>query len=63
MTQKTICGTEIDKYGNLVTTKGITKEIPILFSYKGKILNFCEEICKIQFIEAKDKEIWIENHK
>jgi YHS domain-containing protein len=63
MLKKTVCGTEINKDGYLILKNGTTSEKAVNITYMDKTLFFCEEICKTEFIEAKDKENWLANHK
>lgn len=63
MEKHTVCGTMINKDGFLVSTKGITNEKAVQHEFKNNLIFFCEEICKVEFMEAENKEEWLLNHK
>ena len=62
---KTVCGVDVDKEGFLVSVSNNTerKSTPVVISYNNNQIYFCEESCKIEFLNALDKEQWIKNHK
>jgi YHS domain-containing protein len=62
---KTICGVDVDNEGFLVTVSNNSerKSKPVVINYNNQQLYFCEESCKIEFLNAPDKEQWMKNHK
>ncbi len=36
---------------------------PVKLNYSERLLYFCVEKCKEEFLEAKDKEKWLMNHR
>ncbi|MHA2281986.1 MAG: hypothetical protein ACXAC5_14180 [Promethearchaeota archaeon] len=62
---KTICGTDIDEKGFLITISNKVDELvkPVVVIFKDKELYFCEESCKEDFLNSQEKEQWIKNHQ
>jgi YHS domain-containing protein len=62
---KTVCGVDVDKEGFLVTVSNNPeqKSKPVVIIYNDQQIYFCEESCKVEFLNAPDKEEWMENHK
>ncbi|MHA2225077.1 MAG: hypothetical protein ACXAC8_07720 [Candidatus Hodarchaeales archaeon] len=61
----TVCGVRIDTEGYLVTKSNASENRvkPAVIFYNDQKIYFCEELCKQGFLEADNKEVWIENHK
>ncbi|MHA1946571.1 MAG: hypothetical protein ACXAC6_02965 [Candidatus Hodarchaeales archaeon] len=55
---KTVCGVDVDKEGFLVTVSNNPeqKNKPVVIIYKSQQFYFCEESCKVEFLNASDKE-------
>ena len=62
---KTICGVEVNKEGFLVTVSNDPeqKSKPVAIIYNNQQIYFCEESCKVEFVNDPDKEQWMKNHK
>lgn len=62
---KTVCGVDLDKDGFLITvSKNLEpKKKPAVLIYNRQQIYFCEESCKIEFLNAANKEEWMKNHK
>ena len=62
---KTVCGTVIDEEGMLVTASNKAGEPvkAVVLHFKDQKLYFCEESCKEEFLNAQDKDHWMENHQ
>ncbi len=62
---KTICGVEVDKEGFLVTVSNDPeqKSKPVTIIYNNQQIYFCEESCKVEFVNAPDKEKWMKKHQ
>jgi len=62
---KTVCGVDVDKEGFLVTVSDDPqqKSMPVVIRYNNQQIYFCEESCKVEFLQALDKEQWMKNHK
>ena len=62
---KTVCGVDVDKEGFLVTVSNDPeqKSKPVVIIYNNQQIYFCEESCKVEFLQALDKEQWMKNHK
>ncbi|MFW9854636.1 MAG: hypothetical protein ACFFFG_06230 [Candidatus Thorarchaeota archaeon] len=51
----TICGSEVERDGLDSNT--------VTWTYEGKEYVFCESDCLREFLDAKDKTMWLEAHK
>ncbi len=62
---KTVCGVDVDKEGFLVTVSNDPeqKSKPVVIIYNNQQIYFCEESCKVEFLQALNKEQWMKNHK
>ena len=62
---KTVCGVDVDKEDFLVTVSDNPeqKSKPVIITYDNQQICFCEEACKIEFLNAPNKDQWMKNHK
>ena len=62
---KTGCGVDVDKEGFLITASNNSeqKNKPVVIIYNSQQIYFCEESCKVDFLNASDKKQWMKNHK
>ncbi len=62
---KTVCGVDVDKEGFIVTVSNNPeqKSKSVVVIYNNQQIYFCEESCKVEFVNAPDKEQWMKNHK
>lgn len=62
---RTVCGVDVDKEEFLVTVTNDPeqKSKPVVIIYNNQQIYFCEESCKVEFLNAPDKEQWMKNHK
>ncbi|MHA1940381.1 MAG: hypothetical protein ACXACP_00615 [Candidatus Hodarchaeales archaeon] len=62
---KTVCGVGVDKQGFLVTVSNNPeqKNKPVVTTHNNQQIYFCEESCKVEFLNTPKKEQWMKNHK